>query len=102
MSSAARTVAETGEPLCIVEQAAHDTGRAVGIAAGLLIGGATASQGALSQLGSGLNLIEQAARSGADPATVAAYATRFQHETAALLARLVAIRVNATDSREAA
>ncbi|MGA4550616.1 hypothetical protein [Methylorubrum aminovorans] len=104
MSATAPTVAETGAPLSVIVQAERDAARAFGHSHGLLIGGASMAQGALSQLGSALNLIEQAASAGADPAIVASYATRLEREAAALLGRLVAARIEATatDSREAA
>ncbi|BAU91202.1 hypothetical protein MPPM_2597 [Methylorubrum populi] len=102
--SAAPTVADTGTPLSVIIQAERDSARTFGLAAGLLIGGASQAEGALRTLASGIGLIEQAARDGTDPATVAAYAARLEREAAALLGRLVAVRVNATtaDSREAA
>ena len=102
--SAVRTVADTGTPLSVLLQAERDTGRTFGMSAGLLIGGASQAQSALSSLASGIGLIEQAARDGTDPATVGAYAARLEREAAALLGRLVAVRVDATatDSREAA
>ncbi|MDV2986157.1 UNVERIFIED_CONTAM: hypothetical protein Q9R58_17720 [Methylobacteriaceae bacterium AG10] len=92
------------EPLSILLQAERDAGRTFGIAAGLLIGGASQAQSALSSLASGIGLIEQAARDGTDPATVAAYAARLEREAAALLGRLVAVRVEATatEHRDAA
>jgi hypothetical protein len=102
--SAVRTVADTGAPLSVIIQAERDAGRTFGIAAGLLIGGASQAQSALSSLASGIGLIEQAARDGTDPATVAAYAARLEREAAALLGRLVAVRVEATatEHRDAA
>lgn len=96
MSATALTVAETGEPLCLVVRAAHDIASAKGLASGLLIGGTTTSQGALSQLGSGLLLIEQAAREGAGPDAITAYVTSLEREAATLLGRLVKIRLDAT------
>ena len=96
MSGAAPTVAETGEPLCIVVQAAHDTGRTVGLAAGLLIGGASQAESSLRSLGSGIDLIAQASRDGADSAAVSAQVARLEREAAYLLARLAALRTNAT------
>lgn len=104
MSATAPTVAETGEPLCVVVQAAHDAGRSVGIAAGILIGAASQAENALSSLRSSIGLLEQAAREGASPATVAAYAARLEREHAALLGQLVKLRVDAATSstREAA
>lgn len=92
------------EPLAILLQAERDAGRAFGHSHGLLIGGASQAEGALRSLGSGVDLIEQAAREGASPATVATYATRLEREAANLLARLVAVRVNAipAESLEAA
>lgn len=96
--SAARTVADTGTPLSVIIQNERDAARAFGHSHGLLIGGASQSEGALRSLGSGVDLIAQAARDGADPATVAAHAARLEREAAHLLARLVAIRVNAATS----
>lgn len=101
---AAPTVADTGEPLSVIIQAERDAARTFGHSHGLLIGGASMAQGALGQFGSALMLIEQALGEGADPATVAAYATRLEREAAALLGRLVAARINATptEAKEAA
>lgn len=89
------------EPLSVLIQNERDVARAFGISAGLLIGGASQAQGALSSLASGIDLIEQAARDGTDPAAVIAQAARLEREAAQLLARLVAVRVNATPTTEA-
>ena len=102
--SAVPTVADTGAPLSVIIQAERDAARTFGLAAGLLIGGASQAEGALRSLDAGIGLIEQAAREGASAASVTAYATRLEREAATLLARLVAARVNAAtpSTREAA
>ncbi|MBK3406256.1 hypothetical protein H0176_23705 [Methylorubrum populi] len=102
--SAVPTVADTGTPLSVIIQAERDAARTFGLAAGLLIGGASQAEGALRTLDTGIGLIEQAAREGASPASVTAYATRLEREAAHLLARLVAARVNAAtpEHRDAA
>ena len=102
--SAVPTVADTGAPLSVIIQAERAAARTFGLAAGLLIGGASQAEGALRSLDAGIGLIEQAAREGASAASVTAYATRLEREAATLLARLVAARVNAAtpSTREAA
>ena len=98
------TAADSGEPLSVLIQAERDAARTFGIAAGLLIGGASQAQGALSSLGSGIDLIAQASRDGADPAAVSAQVARLEREAAYLLARLAALRapLSPTEAKEAA
>ncbi|GJE79655.1 hypothetical protein CJNNKLLH_0981 [Methylorubrum thiocyanatum] len=64
------TVADTGAPLSVIIQAERDAARTFGLAAGLLIGGASQAEGALRSLDDGIGLIEQAAREGASAASV--------------------------------
>ncbi|MGW9822255.1 hypothetical protein ACUXK4_004850 [Methylorubrum extorquens] len=85
-----------GEPLSVLIQAERDAARTFGIAAGLLIGGASQAEAGLRSLGSGIDLIAQASRDGADPAAVSAQVARLEREAAYLLARLAALRTNAT------
>ncbi|GEL44274.1 hypothetical protein MEX01_48650 [Methylorubrum extorquens] len=83
------------EPLSVLIQAERDAARTFGLAAGLLIGGASQADGGLRSLGSGIDLIAQAARDGADAAAVSANAARLEREVAYLLARLAALRADA-------
>lgn len=84
-----------GEPLSVLIQAERDAARTFGVAAGLLIGGASQAEGGLRSLGSGIDLIAQASRDGADAAAVSAQVARLEREAAYLLARLAALRTNA-------
>ncbi|MCP1550664.1 MULTISPECIES: hypothetical protein [Methylorubrum] len=91
------------EPLSVLIQNERDAARTFGLAAGLLIGGASQADAGIRALGSGIDLIAQASRDGGDPAAVAAQVARLEREAAYLLDRLVAMRAPATAStREAA
>jgi hypothetical protein len=94
----ALTVADTGAPACIAlaDERLAATERARGH--GLMIGGYTTGDHALSTLAAGIRLLEQAAETGGPREDIAARATALERQAAALLARLVKLRVENTAS----
>lgn len=84
------------EPACIAlaDERAEAIERAR--AHGLMIGGHAASDHGLSTLAAGIGLLEQAARQGCTPADIAANAAALERQAAALLGRLVRLRVDAS------
>ncbi|MFY9293297.1 MAG: hypothetical protein WAP03_21750 [Methylorubrum rhodinum] len=88
----------TSEPACIAQADERFAAAMRDQAAGLLIGGRRIVEHGLSGVEAGLFLMERAADQGGSVADIAASATALERQAAALVARLVKLRVESTAS----